>query len=194
MYWHLKPFDTEFPSLFSESVSSMKDFHWKKVGGNRDCIQAPVTYSLIETSLVWMALLQFWTCWAFLEARTTEEENIVFHHHTFPQAILQARGIVPRTSHNLKQVVSSRLLRFIWCSITYFCSPLVAVFSQTSSYSESYWSHWATWESSHQMLSLFCRKDRKLMIVWNCIIWPCGSQSLSFYKMLLFLKREYYFE
>lgn len=87
-------------------------------------------------SLVRTALLRFSACWAFLEERTEGAENVVFHH-TFPPAILRARGIVPQISHILKWVVSSILLPFTWSYITHRYFPLVAIFSQTSKYSEA---------------------------------------------------------
>lgn len=111
-----------------------------------------------------MALLRFWICWAFLVGRTEGVENIAFQHHIFPQAILQARVIVLWTSLILNWVGSIRLLHFIQSYITYCYFPLVSVFSPTSNSSESYWSHWVTWEISHQMLSF----PQKVWKVNNC--------------------------
>lgn len=100
----------------------------KRMVGIVDCSQVPV-HTPWPKALIRLTLLQFWTCRAFLEERTKEAENIVFHHHTFPPEILQAKGIVPQTSHILKRVVSSSLFHFIWCCITHHRFPLVAVIS-----------------------------------------------------------------
>lgn len=143
--------------------------------GIGDCIQVPMTSSLIQTSVKngFALLLNSLR----LPYRTEGVENIAFHHHTFPQAILWARGRVSWTSLILKQVVSSKLLYFVWCYITHCYFSLIAVFSPTSNSSESYWSSWVIWEISHQILS-FQQKYGKLAFIWNCIIWPCGKQCL----------------
>lgn len=148
----LKPFDAVFTSLLTSNLyHPWKTFTEERMVGIGDCVQVPMTSSLIQTSVKndFASLLNSLS----LPYRTEGVENVAFHHRTFPQAILWARGRVSRTSFILKQVISSKLLYFVWCYITHCYFPLIPVFSLTSNSSESYWSSWVIWELSHQMLS-----------------------------------------